>query len=74
MPDAPLGGIRARGLRVGGSTVDVTLSREGRVEVSGLPDAIRVVAPAPRIPAQAGPAHDRLPSTVDTLDAPAQGS
>jgi glycogen debranching enzyme len=74
MPDAPLGGIRARGLRVGGSTVDVTLSREGRVEVSGLPDAIRVVAPAPRIPAQAGPALDRLPSTVDAVDAPAQGS
>jgi glycogen debranching enzyme len=62
MPGAPLGGVRARGLRVGGHAVDATLSRDGRVEVSGLPDAIRVVVPAPRIPAQAGPALDRVPS------------
>ena len=65
MPDAPLGGIRARGLRVGGHAVDVTLRRDGGVEVSGLPDRLKVLGPQPLIPTQAGPALDHLPSTVD---------
>jgi glycogen debranching enzyme len=62
MPDAPLGAIRALGLRIGGHVVDVTLDRHGGVDVSGLPGTIRVVGPAPRIPAQAGPVLDRLPA------------
>ncbi len=66
MPDAPLGGITAHGLRVGGHRVDVTLGRDGSVDVSGLPDDIRVLGPAPLIPAQAEPLLDRVPSTVDS--------
>jgi glycogen debranching enzyme len=62
MPGAPLGGISARGLRVGGHPVDVTLERDGTVEVSGLPEEIRVVGPAPLIPAQSEPVLDRVPS------------
>src|SRR5207245_940519 len=52
MPGAPLGGVEARGLRIAGRPVDVTLDRNGLATVHGLPDTVRVVAPpTPRIPA-----------------------
>ncbi|GIH17935.1 amylo-alpha-1,6-glucosidase [Rugosimonospora africana] len=53
MAGAPLGAITARGLRIAGQPVDVTLDGAGRVSVDGLPDSVRVVAPvAPSIPVQ----------------------
>jgi glycogen debranching enzyme len=70
MPDAPLGAIRARGLRVAGHAVDVTLRQDGGVEVSGLPDRLKVLGPQPLIPAQPGPALDHLPPTVDAPGQP----
>jgi glycogen debranching enzyme len=54
MAGAPLGGIAARGLRLGERPVDVTLDRDGRVDVAGLPAGTRLVVPAPRIPGQPG--------------------
>jgi glycogen debranching enzyme len=69
MPGAPLGGLTVRGLRVGGHSVDVTLGRDGAVDVAGLPDSVRVVGPTPLIPAQAEPVFDRAPSTVDSAEA-----
>jgi glycogen debranching enzyme len=53
MAGAPLGAITARGLRIAGRPVDVTLDGTGRVGIDGLPDSVRVVAPAaPAIPVQ----------------------
>ncbi|GAA5200435.1 glycogen debranching N-terminal domain-containing protein [Rugosimonospora acidiphila] len=53
---APLGAIRAGGLRVAGRPVEVALDADGRIDVTGLPDSIRVVEPAvaahPPIPSQ----------------------
>ncbi len=63
MVGAPLGAITARGLRIGGRPVDVTLDGTGRVSVDGLPDSVRVVAPAvPAIPAPAIPVQPHDPS------------
>jgi glycogen debranching enzyme len=59
MAGAPLGAMKARGLRIAGWPVDVTLDGAGRVTVDGLPDSVRVVAPSlPTIPAQP---HDGSP-------------
>jgi glycogen debranching enzyme len=69
MPGAPLGGMTVRGLRVGGQPVDVTLGRDGTVGVAGLPDNVRVIGPAPLIPAQAEPVLDTAASTMDSAGA-----
>ncbi|MDT5028693.1 MAG: hypothetical protein QOE61_5119 [Micromonosporaceae bacterium] len=54
MPGAPLGPIRASGLRIAGRPVDAVLTDTGEVTVIGLPDGIRVrTESAPSIPAQA---------------------
>jgi glycogen debranching enzyme len=72
MAGAPLGAITARGLRIAGRPVDARLDGAGRVTVDGLPDSVRVVAPAPpAIPAQSqdGSLDGPREAPFDALDA-----
>jgi glycogen debranching enzyme len=42
LPDAPLGAVTAKGFRVGEASVDVTVTAEGTVSISGLPATLRL--------------------------------
>jgi glycogen debranching enzyme len=52
LPGAPLGGLRARGLRIAGNSVEVTVHSGGAVSVTGLPAGMRLAGEAARIPTQ----------------------
>ncbi|WP_378788407.1 hypothetical protein ACFMQL_31600 [Nonomuraea fastidiosa] len=43
LPSAPLGALSVRGLRVAGSSVDVTVDASGTAHVTGLPEGITLV-------------------------------
>ncbi|MFC7550795.1 glycogen debranching N-terminal domain-containing protein, partial [Plantactinospora sp. GCM10030261] len=63
MAGTPFGPITARGLRIAGAQVDVTVDATGRAELTGLPHGLELVT-GPAIPAQRPPSpHTPSPAT-----------
>jgi len=48
LPDAPLGAVTVRGLRIGDASIDVAVGTDGTATVTGLPDNLRLALPRNR--------------------------